>query len=129
MMNVRQRSVNVSRVELIVKLKENLNIHAAEYKQALLDFHERLVADLEVAALKVKSSDPASLEDFRINFTFPQNHEEDYRDVIEMLQMSVDDTINLDSEAFKAYIKNEWSWQRNFKATTEMYKIAGSMLS
>jgi hypothetical protein len=34
----------------------------------------------------------------------------------------VDDVINLDSESFKAYVKNEWSWSKSFDVTATMYK-------
>lgn len=38
MMNIRQRSVNVSRVELLAKLKENLATHRKEYQEALVEY-------------------------------------------------------------------------------------------
>lgn len=130
MMNIRQRSVNVSRVELLAKLKANLELHRAEYKEALVEFHARLLEDLKLAHKKAsKVENVEQLKGFRFNVAFPQNHEKDYEEVIEMLEMSVDEHINLDSESFKAYIKNEWQWQASFTAAKMAYATVGSSLS
>lgn len=130
MMNIRQRSVNVSRTELLAKLKENLEIHRKEYAEALVEFKTRLVEDLKLATKKVnKTENVEDLKNFAFHIQFPQNHEQDYLDVIEMLEMSVDETINLDSESFKAYIKNEWNWQHHFRAAKMAYATVGSALS
>jgi hypothetical protein len=130
MMNIRQRSVNVSRTELLAKLKENLEVHRREYQEALVEFKARLVDDLKLATKKVnKTENVEDLKNFAFHIQFPQNHEQDYIDVIEMLEMSVDENINLDSESFKAYIKNEWNWQHHFRAAKMAYATVGSALS
>ena len=102
MMNIRQRSVNVNRHVLLEKLRENLETHRVEYKEALAEYHARLEADLKLALKKVRNTDPEqveSLKSFRFSVPFPQNHEQDYIDVIEMLELSVDENINLDRES------------------------------
>lgn len=129
-MNIRQRSVNVSRIELLEKLKQNLEVHRKEYQEALVEFHTRLQEDLRLAHKKVSNiKNVEDLKKFSFDVSFPQNHEQDYLDVIEMLEMSVDDTINLDSESFKAYIKNEWNWQHHFRAAKMSYATVGSSLT
>lgn len=128
--SMHNRSVNVSRLELLAKLKENLEQHRKEYQEALAEFRQRLLDDLKLAHKKVsKVEDVMDLQNFSFNLPFPQNHEDDYVDVIEMLEMSVDETINLDSQAFKAYIKNEWHWQGQFRNAKMAYAAVGSSLS
>ncbi len=130
MMNLRQRSVNVSRKELLAKLKENLALHRQEYQEALVEFHTRLLEDLKLAQKKVsKIENIESLKNFRFSVPFPQNHEKDYEEVIEMLEMSVDENINLDSESFRAYVKNDWQWKASFAAAKMAYATAGSSVS
>lgn len=130
MMNIRQRSVNVSRQELLTKLKENLIIHKAEYAEALIECHRKLIEDLEETSKKVgKLTKPDKLKNFSFTFRFPQNHQKDYEEVIEMLEMSIDDNINLDAESFKAYIKNEWSWSGQFNSTKALYSSVGNAFS
>ena len=127
MMNIRQRSVNVSRDELLKKLKANLEVHRKEYQEALIEYHTRLQEDLRLALKKVGNvQNIQDLEHFHFHIPFPQNHEKDYEEVIEMLEMSVDATINLDSESFKAYIKNEWNWQHHFLDSKAAYAVVGS---
>lgn len=127
MMNVRQRSVNVSRVELLAALKANLEIHKAQYIEAVNDFKERLVKDLVLAKKKVEKTNAEDLKTFKFNFSFPSSHEQEFIDIIEMLEVSTDDTINLDHESFKAYFKNQWSWSNSFASTLTQYK-SGSFL-
>jgi hypothetical protein len=111
-------------------MKQNLEQHKVEFQEAVKDFHQRLQEDLKLALKKVsKIEDPQQLKQFKFNVAFPENHEEDYRQVIEMLEMSVDETIQLDTRTFKAYVKNEWEWKMRFKSLTEVYKTAGSSLS
>jgi hypothetical protein len=129
MMNIRQRSVNVKRTELLEALKKNLELHREEYAQALIDFKTTLLTDLKTSVKKVNASEPAQLARFNIQVVFPQNHEKDFLEVIEMLEMSVDENINLDAESFRAYIKNEWSWTNGFRQLTESYKVAGAFLN
>lgn len=127
-MNIRSRTVNVERQALLKALKENLAIHKVEYAQALLDFKARLEEDLRAGVALVEQSEPLALKDFRLNVIFPQNHEADYQQVIDMLEFSVDDNIQIDSESFNAYFKNQWSWTGHFLESNTMYKTAGAFL-
>lgn len=131
MMNIRQRSVNVSRLVLLEKLKANMALHKSEYSEALVECKVRLLADLKAATQKVAEvKDPLQLRDFkfRFRFQFPVDYTQEYADVIEMLELSVDENINLDAESFKAYIKNEWSWSKGFADTKALYASAGAFL-
>jgi hypothetical protein len=129
MMIMNQRSVNVDRLDLIVTLKQNLKLHRAEYAEALTEFHKQLSEDLRAAAERgAKTMDPESLKNFRFNVTFPQNHEVEYVEVIEMLEMSRDPFITLDSQPFKAYVKNALKdWRAAFENTKSQYAVGGSM--
>jgi hypothetical protein len=130
MITLHQRSVNVSRLELLKKLRENLDLHCAEYASAIADYQERLLADLKLAVKKVaKVHDVNDLVNFSFSLPYPKNYEDEFTQVIEMMEMSVDETIELDSNSFRAYVKNEWSWGQNFRLTNAMYKTAGSALS
>jgi len=128
MLNIHQRSVNVSRKQLLECLYENLEVHKREFAEAQTEFKERLLADLKKATEKVEGMTPEKLATFRFTFQYPQSHVAEYEGIIEMLEMSVDENINLDSESFKAYVKNEWSWSRGFEATKMLYK-SGSFIA
>ncbi len=130
MITMHQRSVNVSRNTLLDKLRENLEAHKTEYAEAVADYQERLLGDLKLAAKKVaKIKDVKDLQNFSFDLPYPQSHEREYTEIIEMLEMSVDENIQLDAQSFRAYIKNEWAWRSHFDATRASYKAAGSALS
>lgn len=127
MMNIRQRSVNVSREKLLEALKTNRAKHAKEYAEALVAFKTRLLADLEAAILKVDETEPAALAEFEVEVDFPANHDSEFSDIIDMLEHSTDSVINIDSESFKAYFNNEWNWSQSFARSVSNYAI-GSFL-
>lgn len=127
MMNIRQRSVNVDRSKLLDALKTNREIHKTEYAQALIAFKTRLLADLEAALLKVDEAEPAKLKNFELDVDFPMNHDQEFGDIIDMLEHSTDSVINIDSESFKAYFNNEWNWSHSFKNSISNY-ASGSFL-
>lgn len=129
MMNSHTRSVNVDRLTLLAQLHTNLQAHRLEYAEALIEFKQRLETDLKAAVKKVaKAEDAEALKNFRFNIIFPENHEQDYLDAIEMLEWSSDKTINLDQSMFKQYVKNEWHWKRGFDLAKMSYATAGSFL-
>lgn len=123
MMHHNQRSVNVKRSELLIALKSNLQLHRTQYAEAVTDYRAKLLRDLKAKLKEVNSATDEALVQTRApSFTAPQNHEEEYVEMIEMFEMSVDETINLDHQSFKAYFKNEWPWAAVFAATAMSYK-------
>lgn len=120
MLNLRTQSVNVKRSELIAALKLNLQVHLAQYAEALEDYKAKVIYELEQALEKAKAG---TLTEATLHIVKPESHERDFTNVIEMMEMSVDDTINLEGDAFRAYFKNEWSWQRSFEISAASYKM------
>ena len=118
MLNLRNKSVNVDRLHLLQILKQNLQIHSSEYAEAINDYRKRLKSELVTTLNDISSEDISEqqLLAIKIDFNAPISHIKDYMEIIEMLELSVDNNINLDSESFKAYVKNDWPWTSNFKA-------------
>jgi hypothetical protein len=126
MMNRHSQSVNVSRLAMLEALRSARTMHAAEYKEARTDYEAAVVKFLESALDRARNGD---FKEVKINFHPPVDHTAEYDDVIEMMEVSVDETINLDRETYKAYYKNEWSWTAGFKMESTVYKtmIGGAM--
>jgi hypothetical protein len=59
--------------------------------------------------------------------TYPENHLEDYDRVIDLLDFSVADKVELSSSDFDAYVRNNWSWRKSFLNTNTSY--VGNYLS
>lgn len=56
-----------------------------------------------------------------IGLTQPTEQTKDYDQAIKMLEMSVDDTISLDSASFSQLVMNRWHWSGNFSASNKAY--------
>lgn len=121
MRGIAGRTVNVKRTELLEALRKNKEVHLAEFKEATEDFKKALVAELQK---NLKLAKAEKLDKLQISMYPPTDYSDQYQEVIDMLEVSVDDTISLDSEAFKAYYKNEWSWTGQFKMMAATYKGA-----
>ncbi len=120
-----RNSVNVSRIALLEQLKKNLAIHKTDYIEALAGYKVKLIADLKATLTKVESSTPEQvLNVSAVAFSRPISHEDDYNEIIDMMEVSVDEVINLDASSFKSYFKNEWSWSGGFNTQATMYKSA-----
>lgn len=115
MLNLRSKSVNVSRLALLDALVKNLETHKTQYQEAIADYKTKLRLDAnELVESLEKDLSEKDLKKLRIEFNPPSDHSKEYTDAIEMLEMSVDDTIQLDEQSFKAFIKNQWLWSDSF---------------
>jgi hypothetical protein len=119
-LGLHSQSVNVSRHSLLAALKVNLLKHQKDYTQAVINYRLALQADL-AAALGQAHDPDFRLDKIKVDFSHPQSYASQYQQVIDMLEFSVDETINLDSQAFRAYIKDEWSWKGSFETTNSTY--------
>lgn len=121
-LGIHSQSVNVDRKKLLAALKENLVKHLTAYHQAVIDYRVALQVDLTAAL--VQANDPKSrLDKIKVDFAHPKSYASEYQQVIDMLEFSVDETINLDNQAFRAYIKDEWSWKAGFELSNNVYSV------
>lgn len=119
-LSLHSQTVNVSRAKLLAALKDNLIKHKEDYAAAVINYRLALQSDLTAAL--VKANDPTSrLDKISVDFDHPKSYASQYQQVIDMLEFSVDETINLDSQAFRAYIKDEWSWKGSFELSNSTY--------
>lgn len=119
MMNLRQQTVTVDRLKLIAALQSGLEAHRIEYAEAKADYIAAVKKFMSEANERAQAGDFTNLV---LRLTKPDNREKDYTNVIEMLEESVSETIQLDSDTFRAYYKGEWSWKGAFEASASSLK-------
>lgn len=119
MLNLNHQTVNVNRFELIIALKAGLIAHREQYVTLRAEYEAAVIKFTTDAARRAKKGDFTNLV---LNISAPKNHSGIYEDVIEMLEVSVDETIQLDKDAYKAYYKNQWSWSAGLEAMGAAYK-------
>lgn len=123
MISTHNKSVNVNRGQLLNTLKTNLATHEKDHKEAVLGYKVKLLADLQEAIIDVNMKNPEELKGYKgVVFQYPPSYAEYYQEIIDMLEMSVDENINLDSTSFQQYVKNKWAWSSGFEGITTQYK-------
>lgn len=119
MLTLRSQSVHVDRLTLITALETNLKAHKKEFKAAMADYKKATKKALQQALERAEKDDFSKVV---VNITVPTSHEDDFVNALDMLRMSVDEKIELDSDAFQAYVKNNWPWRKQFELLAASYK-------
>lgn len=116
-------AVTVPRLEVIAKLKTNLEQHRKDYAEAVEIFYEEVEKKLKAEIKRFKSR-PA--ERLSVSLSYPVKFDDSYETAIQMLEMSVDENIVLNRDMFMKFVKDEWEWSGSFAASTKMY-ISGKL--
>ena len=90
-----------------------LKKHKIEYRNAVSEYEEACVKFLEEALEHVKSG-VFDREKITLSLIKPENYSDEYQRILDMLEYSVDETLTLDADTFRAYFKGEWTWKARF---------------
>jgi len=115
-------SVKMNRLELLQIVKQNATKHVADYDEAVEDYK---VAVAKIAKANLKLANTAELEQIRKMKPVPQspaNYADNYTRAIRMLELSVEDTIDVEEHIFNQLVLDEWGWKQQFVAQSAMYK-------
>lgn len=112
--------VTVSKNELLAVLEQNRADHREVFLKAQERYRAAVVAELD-RRLQVAREHPEQL-DLQFNgFIAPKDHTDDYDRVIGMVNMSTTDTIELGEDEHRQYVLDQWSWARQWYATSNAY--------
>lgn len=112
------REVTIEKNALIQRIQENRNGHTAIYEEAIKGYYLAVARWLEVQQENLNTGEP--FETF-FNEPRPENHTDDYDNVLDMLNMSVQDRITLSTTEFRQYVRDEWGWKREFLMSSSNY--------
>ena len=114
-------SVKMNRLDLLKIVKENATKHVADYDEAVIDYK---VGVLKVAKANLKIANTGELEKFVFNKMppAPVNYADNYSRAIRMLELSVEDTIDVEEHIFNQLVLDEWGWKQQFVAQSALYK-------
>ncbi len=99
------QEVKVSKTKLLSTLKTNREKHVQIYNDALEGVRVEYKKLLEK---EIKKLDDGKSVKTSISIEMPQNHEEQYNEVIDMLEMSIDDEVTLSRHEFQQYVQDKW---------------------
>lgn len=114
-------AVRVSRTALLAKLRENLQKHEAEFKEADAGFRAALAKRLQAMLKAARSAAAAKDCDMHVGLPVPNSFAEDYQTAIQMLDMAQDAEIELNQQQFRCFVMDEWDWKEQFANTSSIY--------
>lgn len=118
-----KKEMNFSTKELLEKIKENRNKHAAEYVEAVYEYKTKLKAVLKDKIKEVEKSADNVVPSGSIRVPEPKCYLEEYDQFIDMLEMTKDETTSLSITMFNQLVRDQWSWKQEFEMTKASYLI------
>lgn len=100
-------TVKVKKTELLAKLQTNRDSHRELFLKAQEGYRQLVIAELDKSLKEAREGRNIRTH---IRLEAPHDHTDEYNNVIEMLRMSVDDTIELEAHAFQCYVMDKWTW-------------------
>ncbi|MFN0203469.1 MAG: hypothetical protein ACKVTZ_18220 [Bacteroidia bacterium] len=101
--------ISVKKEDLLVILKRNREQHKKDFDRAIYFWQKRFKEVLEEVSEETYTVFPKSLE--RVRNSCPDSCVKEYDDIIDMFEMSINDTIILTSDAYRKFCKDEWDWK------------------
>jgi hypothetical protein len=137
-MGLPSRTMKVHKGELLARLLANVETHVADCKEATEGYRLEAIRAVTERGVQVNRALQALVDQLEsgqtpelqvgLNLGFalkrPEDHEKDYRQIIEMVRMSAEDVITLSSEEFACYVMDDWDWKEEFAASTAGYKMS-----
>ena len=99
-------------------MRANRDAHRALFLKAQEGYRKLVTEELDRMLKGAKDGLPIQRS---VTLTEPSNHIKDYDRVITMLEMSVEDTVTLDAQAFDRYVMDNRDWSRFALATNTAY--------
>lgn len=114
--------VKVNTDNLLKIVRQNKEKHIKEYNEAVEDFKKAVVKIAEDNLKLVQTGDLVEIAKVKTNPTKPISYESSYTRAIRMLELSVDETIELDAHTFSQFVLDEWEWKQSFTTSNSTYK-------
>lgn len=110
-------NMEVSR--LIEILRENRTKHIDVHERALAGWRKRVSQEIETLRTKLTSGDLNM--SVSISLPRPESYTDAYDTVIRMLEDTTDETIRLESAAYRQLVQDQWEWSTGFITTSRAY--------
>jgi hypothetical protein len=111
-------AMTFSVLELVDKVSANRTKHEADYTKAMDVFRAKA---REAYAKRIEAIDNKQPWILQVNLNVPEKHLDDYDYALAMLQMTKDETIELDEDQFRQFVMDKWHWQRSWETNTKSY--------
>lgn len=120
-------TVNIEKQRLLAVVTENRELHAQVYSEAMEGWKEAM-KDWFIEGARIVA-DGGTPERLAFTEVEPQNHSDDYDQIITMLEMSVDEVIELEDHQFAQYVMDRWNWKRAWIQNSSKFSQTASTSS
>lgn len=110
--------IKATREDLLRKLRENRANHATIVAEARKGYIEKASVELSRRLDQLREGKIVSL-DFRL--VPPQDYTSAYDTIIQMLEWSTENEIELSASEFRMFVEDEWSWIDEFLSVSNSY--------
>jgi len=118
--------------EILNILKKNRDLHHEIFIEAQKIYRSEVIRKLDQALQAAR--DGKEFPSY-ISIPTPEDHTADYDRVIRMLELSTEETIELEEKEVEVYVMDKWSWSHNWAASnirylndeTVSYAVTGSL--
>ena len=116
------RSVKLDKNELLDIVRVNKEKHISDFAESVEDYKLAVLVIAKENLKLAKTGDENEFKKFSHFPGAPKSYESDYSRAIRMLELSVEDTIELEDDVFNQLVLDEWSWKSGFVASNMVYK-------
>lgn len=117
-------SVTVKKNDLIDILQENRKRHVEIFKEAYEEYRKQYIEYLREAMRLAQGPGRVLTPD---NYpSEPRCYVKSYDLAIEMMEMSIDETVDLSEQDFRRYVRDEWEWKDDFFLSNSSYSSSSS---
>lgn len=112
------KKVVVKRDKLQKIVQKNRDEHRDKFLKAQEGYREMVIEELDQMLSDARTGKPLRVS---INMPAPQDHTDDYDTILNMLEYSVDENLELEYQEFRQYVENDWHWYTAADITNTMY--------
>lgn len=116
------RSVKVEKAELLKIVRDNQKKHVKEFDESVKDYKKAAIKVAKEHVELAKTGELDKISKIKAMPAAPTSYEKDYDRAIRMLELSVEDTIELESDVFNQLVLDEWHWKHQFTVSSALYK-------
>lgn len=108
----------MDRQRVLEIVEANRATHRGLYEKAMEGYKIEVIVFLTERLEQIKNNDPKQVT---LNLPLPEDHTEDYDEIIGMLEANWADEILLDHHAYRTYILDKWGWSAGWSTSNAGY--------
>lgn len=112
------KTVRINKGDLVEKLTANRKNHRAQFEKAFEGYRQECIKLLTENLNLLKDGRNIVVKFYE---QAPEDHTDDYDTILNMLNMSVDTSIELTHQEFQQYVEDNWNWRENWAASNMKY--------